>query len=87
MKTLSSDTHRKAEKFQIGLIRKATIFRRLQMVVSLSKTTRQLSWQGICERYPEKTLDVRIQLFVSLLYEDAYLARRIVDLVKEKGIR
>ena len=87
MKTLSSDTHRKAEQFQIGLIRKASIFRRLQMVVSLSKTTRQLSWQGICERYPDETLDAHIQRFVYLLYKDASLAQQVRDLVKEKGIR
>jgi len=72
MRTLSSDTHSEAERFQIELIRKMPVFRRLQMVASLVKTTRQLSWQGICERYPDETLEAHIKRFVFLLYGDEF---------------
>lgn len=42
MNTLSSDTHPAVERFHIELIRKIPLPRRLQMVTSLIKTTRQL---------------------------------------------
>lgn len=87
MKTLSSDTHTKAEQFHIELIRNAPIFRRLQMVASLVKTTRRLSWQGICERYPDETMETRTQRFISLLYKDASLSKRIRDMIARKGTR
>lgn len=41
MRTLSSDTSVKAEQVHIELIRKASIYRRLEMVNSLIKTTRR----------------------------------------------
>jgi hypothetical protein len=81
MKTLSSDTHPEAERFHIELIRKANISQRLQMVASLVKTTRQLSWQGICERYPNEREDARIQRFIHLLYGNESLAKQVKDLV------
>jgi hypothetical protein len=61
MNTLSSDTHPEIERLHIELIRKSPISRRLQMVSSLVKTTRQLSWQGICKRYPHDTKEARIE--------------------------
>lgn len=85
MKTLSSDTYAKVEQFHIKLIRKAPIFRRLQIVTSLVKTTRQLSWQGICERYPNETPESRIQRFIFLLYGDEPLSQRVRDLVIKKS--
>jgi hypothetical protein len=87
MKTLSSDTHPEAEKFHIELIRKANISQRLQMVVSLVKTTRQLSWQGICERYPNEREDTRIQRFIYLLYGNESLAKQVKDLVMLRKAR
>lgn len=42
MNTLSSDTHPEIERLHIELIRKIPLSRRLQMVTSLIKTTRQL---------------------------------------------
>jgi len=42
MNTSSSDTHPAVEQFHIELIRKIPHSRRLQMVTSLIKTTRQL---------------------------------------------
>ena len=86
MKTLSPDTSTKAEQFHIELIRKAPIFRRLQMVNSLIKKTRLLSWQGICDRYPEERPEERIRRFISLLYRDDALARRIQNLIIEKNL-
>ena len=85
MRTLSSDTHPEAERFQIELIRKMPVFRRLQMVASLVKTTRQLSWQGICERYPDETLEAHIKRFVFLLYGDEFLSQRVSDLAVKRS--
>lgn len=81
MNPLSSDTHPEVERLHIELIRKAPIFRRLQMVSSLVKTTRQLSWQGICERHPHDTEDAHIERFLTLLYKDTILARKVVSLL------
>jgi len=80
MHTLSPDTHSKVEQLHIELLRKAPIFRRLQMVTSLVKTTRQLSWQGICERYPHDTEEARIERYLTLLYNDNVLARKVASL-------
>ncbi|MGQ3683961.1 MAG: hypothetical protein ACUBOA_02920 [Candidatus Loosdrechtia sp.] len=55
MSKLSNDIHPEAERIHIELIRKASVNQRLQMVTSLVKTMRLLSWQGICERYPNET--------------------------------
>lgn len=77
MKTLSPDTNAAAEKIQIELIRKSSVSRRLQTVNSLVKTTRRLSWLGILERYPNETYEFYIEYFVSLLYNDAALARKV----------
>jgi hypothetical protein len=87
MKTLSPDTHPDAERIHIEMIRIAPIFQRLQMVTSLIKTTRQLSWRGICERYPHDTQKERIKRFMSLLYNDETLAERVAESMTEKGIR
>jgi len=85
MRTLSPDTSYKAERVLIDLICKAPVFRRLQLVNSLIKTTRQLSWQGICERYSNESMEVRIKRFIFLLYKDESLAEKIVDLMIEKN--
>ena len=87
MKPLSSDTHPEIERIHIEMIRKASISLRLQMVNSLIQTTRQLSWRGICERYPEETPESRLRRFILLLYGDRLLADRLINLMMEKGIR
>ena len=84
MNTLSSDTHPEIERLHIELIRKTPISRRLQMVASLVKTTRQLSWQGICERYPHDTEEARIERFLTLLYKDNILARNVASLLAQR---
>jgi methionine aminopeptidase len=77
MKTLSSDTSLKAEKMQIKLIRESSISKRLRTVNSLVKTTRWLSWRAISERYPGQTDQFLVERYVSLLYDDESLARRV----------
>ncbi|HHT9158900.1 MAG: hypothetical protein A2099_02400 [Planctomycetes bacterium GWF2_39_10] len=84
MNTLSSDTHPEIERLHIELIRKTPISRRLQMVASLVKTTRQLSWQGICERYPHDTEEARIERFLTLLYKDNILARKVASFLAQR---
>jgi len=86
MRTLSPDTSFEVERIHIELIRKASVFQRLQMVSSLVKTTRQLSWRGICERYPYDPPELHIKRFISLLYKDEHLTEQFVDLAIEKGI-
>ncbi|MEK7291646.1 MAG: hypothetical protein AAB013_06990 [Planctomycetota bacterium] len=84
MNIQSSDTHPEIERLHIELIRKAPISRRLLMVASLIKTTRQLSWQGICERYPHDTEEARIERFFTLLYKDNILARKVASLLAQR---
>lgn len=85
MKTLSADTDLKTEQFHIELIRKAPFYSRLQLVNSLIKTTRLLTWQGICERYPDETFEFRIERLISLLYDDESLARKMKNWLKDKN--
>ena len=84
MNIQSSDTHPEIERLHIELIRKTPISRRLQMVASLVKTTRQLSWQGICERYPHDTEEARIERFLTLLYKDNILARKVASFLAQR---
>lgn len=87
MNTLSSDTHPDVERFHIELIRKASVFQRLEMVSSLVKTTRRLSWQGISERYSNETLESHIERFLFLLYNDSIMAKRVPTLIVNKKSR
>jgi len=84
VKTLSPDTNKDIESFHIRLIRKASLQKRLAMINSLISTTRRLSWLGICERYPEDSLDKRIERFIVLLYDNKTIAKRIVELLAHR---
>ncbi|MCR4320173.1 MAG: hypothetical protein NUV74_07560 [Candidatus Brocadiaceae bacterium] len=84
MSTLSSDTHPDVERFHIELLRKTPLFQRLQMVASLVKTTRHLSWQGICERYSNEMSETRTERFLFLLYKDDIMAKRVATLLAHK---
>jgi hypothetical protein len=86
MKALSFDTHPNVERLHIEMIRKAPLSLRLQMVTSLIQTTRQLSWRGICERYPHEKPELHLRRFILLLYGDEFLADRVLALRREKGI-
>jgi methionine aminopeptidase len=77
MKALSSDKSLKAEQMQINLIRESSISKRLRAVNSLFKKTRWLSWRAISERYPDQTDQFLVERYVSLLYEDESLARKV----------
>ena len=86
MHTLSPDTHPKVEQLHIELLRNAPVWKRLQMVNSMIKATWRLSWQGICERYPDESLGARIERFMLLLYNDKVIAKEIADSFREKDI-
>jgi hypothetical protein len=77
MKESTIDNDRQAEKIQIDLLRKASVSKRLQLVNSLVQTTRWLSWQAICERYPTETERFRLEHFLVLLYNDETLAQKV----------
>jgi len=79
------DTDPRIERLQIGLIRKAPVFKRLQVVSSLVKTSRRLSWQGLYERYPKETMEARVERFFSLLYGDIPLAQKAVRASKKRA--
>ena len=85
MKTLSSDTDPETEQLHIELIRKSSIFQRVQLVNSLIRTTRHLSWQVICKRYPDGSEEENVRRFISLLYGDDSLARRVTDLIIKRN--
>ena len=85
MKTLSSDTDPDVERFQIELIRKASISQRLQIVASLIKTTHRLSWIGLCKRYPNETVEACMEHFISYLYGDKFLANQVMAHIGRKG--
>jgi hypothetical protein len=85
MKALSSDTSLKAEQIQINLIRKSSISRRLRVVNSLVQTTRWLSWRAVCESYPDQTDQFLVERYVSLLYDNESLARRVADRLFRKA--
>lgn len=87
MRSLFVDTHPQVERIHIEMIRKAPLSLRLHMVTSLIQTTRQLSWRGICERYPQDSLESRLRRFIFLLYGDRSLSERVAHLMIEKGIR
>jgi len=77
MKALSRDTHIQAEEILIRLLREAPVYKHIEIVSSLIKTTRRLSWQGIQERFPLETPRARASRFLSLLYPDLPGADRI----------
>jgi hypothetical protein len=88
MKPLSRDTSPQAETVQLDLIRKAPVYKRLQVVASLVKTTRWLSWEAIRNRYPDEPLESRAERFATLLYDSPSLARKVkAALLKRKAER
>jgi hypothetical protein len=70
MKTLSRDTDIRTEEILIQLLREAPVYKHIEIVSSLIKTTRRLSWQGIQERFPLETPRAHASRFLSLLYPD-----------------
>jgi hypothetical protein len=88
MKQLSYDTNPQAEAIQLDLIRKAPVYKRLQVVVSLAKTTRWLTWQALFSRFPDESTESRAERFITLLYDDPSLAKKVkAALLKRKTER
>jgi hypothetical protein len=86
MKGHLTDTHSKAEKFHIKLLREAPVYRLLAMANSLTKTAYWLSWQGICERYGNEPAEARLERFVTLLYGNEALAKDVIEAMRKKGL-
>ncbi|MEW6702762.1 MAG: hypothetical protein AB1298_08580 [Bacteroidota bacterium] len=84
MVTQSSDTNPEVERFQISLLRKASIAERLALMQSLTSTTIQLSKRAIARANPalsKKELDL---LFVKYHYGDK-LALQLRDYLIRNG--
>ncbi len=85
MRTLSRDTSVEAERVLIQLLRRAPVYKHLEIVSSLIKTTWQLSWLGICERHPKETRPAQARRFFSLLYPDFPQPEKIEDVVRRSS--
>lgn len=77
MKESASGKDSLVERIQIDLLREAPVSKRLHLVNSLIQTTRWLSWNAICERYPNETERFRLERFLVLLYDDESLAQKV----------
>jgi len=82
MKNISRDTNIAAEKVLIRLLREAPVYRRLEIASSLVKTTRRLSWQGLCKRLPGETPRTLAEQFLLLLYPSLPDADKIVKCLR-----
>lgn len=81
MKTLSPDTHTDIELIHIELIRSVSISRRLDIVSSLSGTTRQLSWNGIRIRNENEPLCRLKEIFGILMYGEKVITPQVKFLI------
>lgn len=66
MRTQSPDTSPEAERVMIELLRRAPIWRRLQLAESMSRTTRLLTMSGIRQRFPQADEDELRRRFAEL---------------------
>ncbi len=82
----SLDTHPKIEKFQILLIRKASIVKRISRMRSLSQTTIELSRRAISRANPELNEEELNLLFVAYHY-GTDLANRLQKYLNKKDIK
>lgn len=83
MRTQSIDTHPRAEKVQIQLLRQAGLSRRLELARSLSLTTIEMSRNAIRKRYPEMNELQALLRFVALCYGPS-LAERLEHYIKRR---
>lgn len=74
-----TDTHPAMAKFQLKMLQEVSFQQRLKMALDLTQTTRALSWQGLCERYPDESPRARVERFVFLLYKDRALSRNVAE--------
>jgi hypothetical protein len=71
-----TDTHPKMEALQIKLLRETPSWRKMEMLVSLNASARELAVAGLRRRYPKASPDeLRRRLADLLLGED--LARKV----------
>jgi len=78
-----TDTNPESEKFQISLIRNASITKRMSIVRSLSNTTIQLPRRAILRSNPKLSEKERNLIFVSLHY-DRDIANRLRKYLEQK---
>lgn len=83
MLTQSSDTHPKAERFQIALIRRASIAQRISKTRSLSQTVIRLSRRAILRANPELSEEEVNLIFVAFHYGND-LADRLREYLKKE---
>lgn len=84
MKTLSRDTHPKAEEVLIGLIRKASVAKRISRMHSLTRTILRLSKRAIAKANPGLSEQELNLLFVKIHYGDE-LANRLHTYLEHKN--
>lgn len=71
MRGYYSDTHPEMEALQVKLLREAPSWRKMEMLVSLNASTRELALAGLRRRYPEAApAELRRRLADILLGED-----------------
>jgi hypothetical protein len=66
MRTQSPDTSAEAERIMIELLRKAPVWRRLQLADSMSRATRLLVMSGVRQRFPQADEDELRRRFADL---------------------
>ncbi len=75
----ASDTQTAAGQFHLKLLREASFTHRLNLVFSLVKTTRALSWNGVCERHKDEGIASCVEHFAFLLYGDRELSKKLAQ--------
>lgn len=70
-----SDTRPEAERVQIELLRRAPMWRKLELVGEMNQAVRTLALSGLRRRYPEATSDELRRLLADLLLGPALAAR------------
>lgn len=73
-----SDTSRKAEELQIGLIRRMPAWKKLARLDDLNETVRAFAISGIKQRHPDATPE-RIRRLLAELTLGPELASRVYD--------
>ena len=76
MTALFADTESQAEQVLIGLLRDASIARKLEMLGQMNAAARQLALQGLRARHPEAT-EAQLQRYLADLLLGPGLAARV----------
>ncbi len=76
MTALFADTESQAEQVLIGLLRDASIARKLEMLGQMNAAARQLALQGLRARHPEAT-EAQLQRYLADLLLGPELAARV----------